>query len=99
LALKVAKRLLETPPRFVPSGTKLIVTSWGCGQALLEIAYGTTRDSSASSLKRAFGKVGRLDGRNGALFRKKGMGCPLANYQDASVQGGSHGRLVQLPLR
>ena len=34
LALKVANRLLACPSRFVPSGTKLMVISWGLGQAL-----------------------------------------------------------------
>ena len=37
LLLKVENRLLETPPpRFVPSGMKLIVMSWGFGQMLPE---------------------------------------------------------------
>src|SRR5579871_1139723 len=37
LLLKVLNRLLLVPPEFmtVPSGTKLMVTTCGCGQALL----------------------------------------------------------------
>src|SRR6266851_3968284 len=58
LALKVANRLLLTPPRLVPSGTKLMVTSWGFGQAFPEVVYGTTRDSRDSTDKRAFSCVG-----------------------------------------
>src|SRR5262249_19921409 len=53
LALKVAKRLLETPPKLVPSGSKLIVTRLGCGQALPLVAYSTTRASNDSTANEA----------------------------------------------
>src|SRR5215471_20898172 len=51
-ALNVANRLLVTPPRFVPSGTKLMVTRCGFGQALPETAYSARRDSSCSTQRR-----------------------------------------------
>jgi hypothetical protein len=37
LPLKMLKRLLVTPPRFVPSGTKLMVINWGFGHRLPEV--------------------------------------------------------------
>src|SRR5262245_34681734 len=52
----------------VPSGTKLMVMSSGCGQTLPETEYGTTRDSRTSTKRRARG-VG--EGRGGTLFDLK----------------------------
>src|SRR5262245_15361348 len=41
----------------VPSGTKLSVTSSGCGQALPETESGTSRDSSGSTSRRVRGRA------------------------------------------
>src|SRR5215470_9833547 len=62
--LKLEKRLLDWPPRSVPSGTKLRVISSGWGQMFPEAAYGTVRDSRGSRPGRDRGeRVGRGSGR------------------------------------
>src|SRR5437763_499312 len=67
-ALKVEKRLLDWPPRSVPSGTKLRVISSGWGQRFPEAAYGTVRDSSGSRPGRA---RGARAGRGPGLLRNR----------------------------
>src|SRR4051794_21570215 len=54
----------------VPSGMKLRVISWGLGQALPVVAYGTMRDSNSSRERRGR-RSGGLDGPFPGVLRKK----------------------------
>src|SRR4051794_19480022 len=74
----------------VPSGTKLMVTISGCGQALPDNAYGTIRDSSDSNSRRARRGVDEERGRS--AWRNNFIKLSPCVKED---QHGSSGKLTK----